>query len=151
MPDVTLRPATEEDSEFVFLVKKAALRDYVELTWGWNESFQREYHENDYDPSRTQIIMESGHDVGWILVSEEEEEFQLQEIYLYPDYQYRGIGSLLIRELLSRAASQLKPVKLQVLKVNVRARRLYERLCFRIVNENDTHYIMSTEDRTPRT
>lgn len=47
MPNVTLRKATADDSEFVFLVKKAALGEYIEQTWGWDEDFQRRFH-NDY-------------------------------------------------------------------------------------------------------
>jgi hypothetical protein len=71
--DVTLRVLQlKEDSEFVFLVKKAALDEYIEQTWGWDESFE---------PITTQIIVESGYDVGWMVVVETDREFQLQEIY----------------------------------------------------------------------
>ena len=49
MLNVTLRAATQDDSEFVFLVKKAALGKYVEQTWGWDESFQRQFHDDDYE------------------------------------------------------------------------------------------------------
>jgi ribosomal protein S18 acetylase RimI-like enzyme len=145
MLDVTLRPATDQDSEFVYLVKKAALGPYIELTWGWDEEFQRRFHRDDYDPAGTQIVVESGRDVGWLLVDEDPAEFQLREIYVGPDYQGRGIGSLLIGRLLSQAALQSKPVKLQVLKVNLRARRLYEGLGFRVIEESDKHYIMRAD------
>jgi ribosomal protein S18 acetylase RimI-like enzyme len=144
MLNITLRTATEQDSEFVFLIKKAALGEYIAQTWGWDEQFQREFHKNDYDPAQIQIIVESGQDVGWMLVSEGDMEFQLQEIYIDPDHQRRGIGSVLIRLLLKKAEGKSKPVTLAVLKVNLRARDLYERLEFRVVAETDTHYIMST-------
>jgi ribosomal protein S18 acetylase RimI-like enzyme len=150
MLNVTLRMATEQDSEFVFLVKKASLGEYIEQTWGWDEGFQRQFHENDYEPSQTQIIVASGHDVGWLVVAETDTEFQLQEIYLKPDHQRRGIGTHLIRLLLEKADRQVKPVKLQVLKVNVRARQLYERLRFETVGETDTHYVMSRGGPTSR-
>src|SRR6185436_5930237 len=100
MLNVTLRTATEQDSEFVFLVKKASLGEYIELTWGWDESFQLQFHEYDFERAQTQIIVESGYDVGWMLVAETAAEFHLQEIYLKPEHQRRGIGSHLIALLL---------------------------------------------------
>ena len=148
MLNVTLRTATEHDSEFVFFVKKAALGEYIEQTWGWDESFQRKFHENDFEPTQTQIIVEGGDDVGWMVVAETDAEFQLQEIYLKPEHQRRGIGSHLIRLLLAKADRQVKPVTLQVLKVNVGARQLYERLNFETIGETDKYYLMSRDGPT---
>jgi ribosomal protein S18 acetylase RimI-like enzyme len=142
MHTVSLRRATTEDSEFVFLVKKAALGEYIAQTWGWDEAFQREFHVKDYEPDATQIIVYKGQDVGWLLISESDSEFYLQEIYLQPEHQSRGIGSHLIRLLLEYAERKGKPVKLQVLRVNPRARRLYELLGFRLIGETDKHYLM---------
>ena len=133
-----------EDSEWVFLVKKAALGKYIEQTWGWDEDFQRQFHANDFDPVQTQIVVEDGSDVGWMIVSETESEIQLQEIYIHPDHQGHGIGSHLVGLVLNKARSPSKPVRLQVLRVNVRARHLYERLGFKVIGENDKHYLMST-------
>jgi ribosomal protein S18 acetylase RimI-like enzyme len=139
-----LRAATEQDSEFVFLVKKAALVEYIDQMWGWDEGFQREYHKKDYEPERTRIIVQDERDVGWMLVSETGTEITIQEIYLKPEHQSQGIGSYLIRQALEKAERQRKPVRLQVLKVNRRARQLYERLSFRTVGETEAYYLMST-------
>jgi ribosomal protein S18 acetylase RimI-like enzyme len=125
-------------------VKKAALGPYVAQTWGWDEEFQRRYHDTDFDPGETQIIVESGVDVGWMLVGETDREVRLQEIYLLPEHQGRGIGSHLIKGLQATAREGTKPITLQVLKVNVRARELYERLGFGKIGETETHYLMST-------
>lgn len=47
----------------------------------------------------------------------------------------------MIQVLLQEAFDQYLPVRLRVLKVNP-ARRLYERLGFKVVEEADTHYLM---------
>jgi ribosomal protein S18 acetylase RimI-like enzyme len=143
MLNVTLRRATQRDSDFVFLVKKAALGEYVAQTWGWDEGFQRQLHDREFDPRETQIIVESGVDVGWMMVVETDSEFRLQEIYLLPEHQDRGIGSHLIKGLLASALKGMKPVTLTVLKVNVRARELYERLGFATVGETEHYHLMS--------
>jgi len=143
MLNVTLRKATAEDSEFVFCVKKAALGEYIEQTWGWDEDFQRRFHNDDYEPARTKIIVANGSDAGWMLIAESDAEIQLQEIYLHPNHQRKGIGSHLIGLLLTKADAEQKPVKLSVLKVNQRARLLYERLGFLRCGETETHDLMS--------
>ena len=55
-----------------------------------------------------------------------------------------AIGTSLIRSLIEQAHQNGRPVALQVLKVNTRARTLYEKLGFAITDETDTHYIMRT-------
>ena len=142
MESVVLRQATLEDSEFVFLVKKAALGEYIAQTWGWDEAFQRAFHLKEYEPEKTQIIVHKGQDVGWMLVSESDSEFDLQEIYILPAHQRLGIGSRLIRLVLADAEQKRKPVRLQVLRVNPKARRLYELLGFRLIGESDKYYLM---------
>ena len=139
---VSLRPATIKDAEFVFLVKKAALGEYIAQTWGWEETFQREFHARDYQPEETQIIAFNGQDVGWLGTTQSETECRLDNIYLLPEHQGLGIGSHLIRSLLADAARKSKPMKLQVLKVNSRARLLYERLGFQVTGETDKHHLM---------
>jgi RimJ/RimL family protein N-acetyltransferase len=47
----------------------------------------------------------------------------------------------LIRDVLSHR----RPVELGVFKINVRARRLYERLGFTVVGETETHHRMRWE------
>jgi ribosomal protein S18 acetylase RimI-like enzyme len=143
MLNVILRAATEDDSEFVFLVKKAALGTYIEQTWGWDESFQRQYHQTNYVSGQTRIIVADGIDVGWMIVGETDSALELHEIYLQPEHQSRGIGSHLIKTLLAEAERHSKPVTLQVLKVNVRARQLYEQLGFQSAGETETHFLMT--------
>jgi len=137
-----LRQATESDSEFAYQVKKRAFKQYIEQTWGWDEAHQRQYHARHFDPSEVQVITYQGQDAGWLEVRREEEALWIAEIYISPEYQNRGIGSFLIAEALLEARQKGVPAKLGVLKVNTRAKRLYERLGFRVVSETRTHYLM---------
>ncbi len=45
MEELSFRKAHTSDSEFVFTIKKAAFREYVEQVWGWDDNYQRELHE----------------------------------------------------------------------------------------------------------
>ena len=70
----------------------------------------------------------------------------LAQVFIASDHRSRGIGTAVLRDILARG----RPVRLRVLKVNDAARRLYERLGFRVVDESATHHHMLFEpDCTP--
>jgi len=137
-----LRDVTEADRDWLYDLNRAAMRDYVIQTWGaWDEVFQRSHFDDHFTTLDQQIIVVDGADAGVLIVHHEPTRLVLGEIQLLPDYQSRGIGTAVVRDLLARAASAALPLELQVLKVNP-ARALYERLGFAVVGETDTHHLM---------
>lgn len=70
----------------------------------------------------------------------EEEEFEIDDLYVFPEFQNRGIGS----EVISRCCSEVnEPVMLYVFIHNHRAVSLYKRLGFEVVKTiADSRYIM---------
>ncbi len=86
--------------------------------------------------------MHEGLDVGILASRRTEAELVIASIQLLPEHQSRGIGTFLIGVLLGEARDEGRSVALQVLKVNGRARQLYERLGFSTAGETDTHYLM---------
>lgn len=141
MRDITLRAATADDYDFCYRVQKATMQEYVEQTWGWDEAFQQAYFRQRFDPARNQVIVLGGADIGVFAVERRERDIFLAKIYILPEYQRRGIGTGLIKLVLQEAFKEGLPVTLRVLKVNP-ARRLYERLGFAVIEENDEFFIM---------
>jgi ribosomal protein S18 acetylase RimI-like enzyme len=141
---VKLRPTTAEDAEFLYQLLKTTMREYVDQTWSWDEDWQRSYFEMRFDPAKNKIIVLDNRDIGVIATEKSEDEIVLSSLYILPEYQGRGIGTRLIKELLARAFRDGLAVGLRVLKVNP-ARRLYERLGFVVVEEAETHYYMKAE------
>jgi len=142
MTKVALRPATQEDSEFAFEAKKAALGEYVRETWGWDEGDQRKRHEQGFRPSATRIIMCGGQDVGLLSIREADDRVQLLQLFLLPEAQGKGIGSHVLSEVLAAAHRAHRPVALRVLKSNPRAKTFYERHGFALVGQTETHCMM---------
>ena len=124
------------------------MRVYVEQTFGpWDPDWQAAYYRKRYNPVDLQIIQLDGVDIGMWFVQERTEEIYLARIEILPDYQGLGIGTAMVEGLLTLASERDKPVALQVLKVNRRARDLYQRLGFGVTGENDTHYILAFEQK----
>lgn len=140
---VTLRQATEKDKEFLYQLHVAAMGEYIEATWGWHETWQREYFNRKWDPLPRKIIRVNGQDAGVLVVRWEPDRFFIELIELLPVYQGYGVGTAVIRDIQQRASKQHLPITLHVLKANKPARRLYERLGFRITEEREERYVMT--------
>ncbi len=142
MEELHIRKACTSDSEFVFTVKKAAFQEYVEQVWGWDESYQRELHDRRFTTQDLRIIQFCGTDVGFLATSRTRATLKVNQLYILPEYQGRGIGTACMARVLDDASLRQKPVVLQVLKVNTRGVAFYQRLGFTIVGETTTHFLM---------
>jgi ribosomal protein S18 acetylase RimI-like enzyme len=141
-----LRIARPEDFEFLWLLKQQTMRSYVEQTWGqWNADEQKNWFSRHFSPDEVRIIVADGRDAGRLEVTRSPDEMVLGTIEILPEFQSRGIGSALIASLQAEAKSAGVRLRLQVLKANPRALRLYESLGFVSMGETATHYLMSWE------
>ena len=139
-----LRPACPADHAFLWHLKQQTMRTYVEKTWHrWIEDEQKEWFARNFLPEKAQIIVVDGRDAGRLEVIRRPGELILATIEISPEFQSRGIGGTVIRDLQTEAKSGSLPLRLQVLKANPRARLLYRRLEFRTIGETTTHHLMS--------
>jgi ribosomal protein S18 acetylase RimI-like enzyme len=138
---IDFRPIKTEDYEFLWRLHNAALKKYIEKTWGWNEDWQRRNFEKNFHVEDGQIIVCENTDIGFYWLIEKENEILLASIRITPEYQNRGIGTKIIKDLIASTNKKNKNLRLQVLKVNP-AKKLYERLGFVIKDETETHFIM---------
>ena len=118
------------------------IRPYVELTWGWDEAWQRRYFWERFAPEKLEIIELDGASAGCISVEQHEDHIFLELIEVAPRYQGRGVGTKLIDDLLVEGDRRGLPVRLSVLRANEPARRLYERLGFETTRETEERIYM---------
>ena len=142
MYELIFRKATTHDSEFAYNTKKAAFREYVEKVWGWNEQEQRLLHERRFQSQDFYIIQVSGIDVGIMATAHQPDCVKVNQIYILPEHQNRGIGAECVKHIIKDADTLKLPVRLQVLKVNNRAISFYERFRFQRTGESETHILM---------
>ena len=87
----------------------------------------------------TYIITLDGCDIGFYNEVDIEEKYEIGNICIIPEYQNRGIGTAILKELLEKNVD--KKVTLQYFKSNP-VGRLYKRLGFKVVDETEYHYQM---------
>lgn len=137
-----LRAATEADRCFIIHLHRAAFREYVEQTWGWDDVVQARLVEAWFAPTRFAIVVVDGQDVGALAVERRSDALILADLLLLPEAQGRGLGTVIVTGVLAEARERGLPVELRVLRVNERARRFYLRLGFAVVGETPTHHLM---------
>nr|WP_116607558.1 GNAT family N-acetyltransferase [uncultured Albidiferax sp.] len=141
MTAFSLLLASEQDKDFIFEAFKASMREYVEWAWGWNEEFQRDGFWANLPVHKFNLICVDGQNAGALYVEESAQNHWVRTIFLRPEFQGLGVGSALLTQESARAKIANKHLLLKVIKINP-AKRLYDRLGFKVVNEDDATYHM---------
>jgi ribosomal protein S18 acetylase RimI-like enzyme len=148
MIQLRLREATVADSDFIYQVVESTMRSYVEQVWGsFSEDYNRRNIAEAISMRSYSIIVIEERDVGALAVERCDTHIQLTQLYVIPAYQNRGIGTTLVRKLISEAKDLGKPLRLRVLSSNP-ARRLYEREGFRVTSTTPERFFMEIDPRT---
>jgi ribosomal protein S18 acetylase RimI-like enzyme len=139
-PSVTRRAASPEDLAFLLTLRTITMAPHhhnagIDQTLEQHRARILDHYEC------AEIIEEHGEPVGLWKVARSPTEWHLMQVQLLPSRQGAGIGGSLIRLLLADARVASVSVRLNVLKANP-ARRLYERLGFRIVGETEHAFCM---------
>src|SRR4030042_55086 len=100
---VKIVPADETHREFSYQVKKAAMGGYITQIWGWDEEFQNKLHSQDWQQKRAQIILYNNKPIGTIRTVSNEDSLKIEQFYILPEYQNKGIGSYLLKDILDDA------------------------------------------------
>ena len=133
---VTLKAAHSDDTDLVTRVVERCMRAYAEATWGWwDEAGTRA----SFDPATHRIIHSGDRHVGVIALSETEDSIHIDKLYVLPEHQNRGIGTIVLRRVMADAKACRKDVQLSVLRVNP-ARRLYERMGFVVMRTSPERF-----------
>ena len=139
----SFRQCVESDREWAYALKSEAYREVVERQFGpWNETFQRGLFAKRWNPGDSRVIMMGEKAIGLIAVKHREDQVWIDEIQLGAAWRNQGIGTEILRELISSARRENKGLGLQVLKQNTKAKSLYEKLGFVVCGESETHHIM---------
>jgi ribosomal protein S18 acetylase RimI-like enzyme len=137
---IVLRPATEADVPFLLSLRQETMTGH-QLASGLTPSDAEREQRVRFRFECASVIEHAGKPAGLFKVARDGLDWQLIQIQIAPELQGRGIGEALIRELIAEARAAGASLHLHVLHANP-ARRLYERLGFRIVGEEGNGFSM---------
>jgi len=144
---IQFRPACAQDFEYckrLYFAERGWIIDELKL----DRDAQTASFERQWDQTQIRILMVDGCDAGWMQSVSREGEIFLAQILVDAPFQGRGIGTEAMNRLIAEAASAGRAVCLDVVKINP-ALRLYERLGFRIVGEEQHKFNMKRDPETP--
>lgn len=139
-PNLTLRQAIPADEAFLFALRKATMTGHLtRVGEPADDAAHRARLLHRYDAA--QVICLDGVPAGLLKAHRTDAEWVVVQIQISPALQGRGIGERALRVVLRAAEADALPVTLKVLKGNP-AKRLYDRLGFEIVGEDETQFHM---------
>jgi ribosomal protein S18 acetylase RimI-like enzyme len=148
---ISFRPETDADSEFLYRLY-ASTREQEMGMVPWPDEQKEEFvrsqfaaqtthYKKNYTEADYSIILLDGEPAGRLYLHQEPDDVRIMDIAVAPEHRGSGIGTMLLQEILDRAAADGHSVSIHVEQFNS-AMRLYERLGFRTIDENGVYYLM---------
>ena len=142
---LSLKKVTAADEEFLLSVYASTREaELAQVIWAdgqreaflkWQFEMQREQYQARFPDAEYSLIEIDNQSAGRVWVGENGTEIRLLDIALLPEFQNRGVGTLLLRELIDEAKKSQKPLRHMVFMLNSDAHRFYERLGFEMIED----------------
>jgi ribosomal protein S18 acetylase RimI-like enzyme len=149
---VALRPVAEGDRAFlVELYGSVREPELARVPWDGvtkrafieHQFSAQDAHYREHYPGATLDVIEIDDEpAGRLYVHRGPRDIRIMDIALAPAFRGRGIGSELLRSLIGEADTSERTLSIHV-EANNPARRLYERLGFRLAGEHGVYLLMS--------
>ena len=138
--NIGFRKCEYDDLEFILKLKELCFKWYIEIIYGWDIDKQREFTKRELDEhlKDMKIITMDDNDIGLTTFYNENDIYVVGMIMIHPEYQNKGIATNILKEYIEIARKDNKKIILKTYKKNP-ARKLYERLGFKIYEEDETH------------
>ena len=159
-PAVALRPVAPADEEFLLSVYASTRAEEMALVPWTDEQkrafikmqsdAQRRSYEENYAGITYSVVLCDGRPCGRLWVSRPPEEIHLLDIAVLPEFQNRGVGTVLLRQLIEESEREGLPLRHMVFLSNDDATRFYERLGFARVERHGMYWEMERRPATGR-
>jgi len=138
---LVFRPATDADYDNLLALRRATMEAHL-IAAGVEYDDEALRTRLSYHWEDAAVIVRDGVDVGLLKAYRDADGWFVVQIQIAPEHQRQGLGEQALQTVLDRADAEGLPVSLAVLKANP-AKRLYDRLGFEVVSENDIEFLMT--------
>lgn len=144
--EITFKNATANDVDKVFELNKKIIDEYeTNLNLDFEKVLAWVKGKIEKNIESYQCIYLDGIKVGYFYLHNEGEKLELDDFYIFDEFQGKGIGTKVLKYVDSIAKEKNKAVFLYVFSKNQGAINLYLRNGYKIVeNIADSRYVMST-------
>ena len=148
---IKFRNVDDKDQLFIEKVYRSTREKELSLT-NWPEDQKQRFvimqfmaqltdYKINFKDATHQVILYQKKPAGRLYLWESDQEIRVIDITLLPEFQNKGIGRKILTDIIETAKQKNKKVTLHVVHGNP-AKKLYERLGFKKVNNNNTHDYM---------
>jgi ribosomal protein S18 acetylase RimI-like enzyme len=148
---IRYRPCTSADAPFLRHLYGTTRDDEMRMIpWSGEQksmfldqqfNAQKQHYEKFYPHCEFLVIELDGKCIGRLYIDRGEGDIEIIDIALLPELRGRGIGRMLLEEILAEGKSTERKVTIYVEHFNP-ARSLYDRLGFRHVDTNGVYHLM---------
>lgn len=133
---------TAYDFDELAALRIAAMRASLKQVGRFDPERARERLRTSFYPDHTRFVILDGRRIGFYTFRPAGDGFQLDHLYIHPNCQSRGVGSYVIRHLLSQSDACQMPVRPGALRDSP-SNRIYQRHGFERAagDEWDIYYI----------
>jgi len=158
--NITLRPVSADDQDFLVEVYGSTRAEELALVPWTDEqrdafirsqlAAQEDHYGKKYPGANHDIIVCNGRQVGRLYVARLDQEIRIVDIILLPAERNSGIGSYLIKQLLTEAERTRRAVRIYVEEFNP-SLPLFEHLGFSRTEQHGIHILMewTADQSTP--
>lgn len=142
-PKYTLITSEQKDAEFLFNVKIEAMKPTSSIVRTALD-YDKELAEylNKFEPGKVQVIQFDGKDVGRLRIVRSSESIYIGGIQILPEFQGKGIGTAILKDLINESESTGIPITLEVHYVNEKAIYFYKKIGFQEVGNTEKQILM---------
>jgi GNAT superfamily N-acetyltransferase len=136
MPELAFGPTSEADFEELLALRIVVMRESLQRLGRFDPQRARERFRAGFDPRHLRRVLVNDEPVGCVALKPEDGAWRVDQFYLAPASQGRGIGGGVMQRLIAEATAAGQPLRVAVLRLSD-ANRFYQRHGFVQVGGDD--------------
>ncbi|MEP5621133.1 MAG: GNAT family N-acetyltransferase [Hyphomicrobiales bacterium] len=130
LSELKISPANEDDVDFAWPLYRELIKNVLFEKSSdapeWDEDRERSNFETQWSDTSNYAISLDGQLIGWISSTEDAHATTLENMFITPEFQDRGIGLMLFKQLAQKWRKEKRKIVVPVLMLSQHGKRLQE-------------------------